>query len=208
MVLSPQKHAPPSVRLESGDRLTRAEFHRRYEESGIPWAELIEGVVYVGSPVRAQYHGIPESMIGTWLGLYRSKHPGVIAAHNTTLLLDLDNEFQPDVCMWREGGRARVNDEGYIEGAPELVVEIAASSVSVDMHAKKAVYRRNGVPEYLVWRALDREVDWFVLEDGEYVGLAPDGEGAIESREFPGLVLRVPELLEGDLAAVLALQPS
>lgn len=204
MVLAPQKHTPPYVSLENGDRLTRAEFHRRYEASGIPRAELVEGVVHVGSPVRAQSHGEPVGALGGWLGTYWASHSGLRVAHNTTVLLDLDNELQPDICMWREGGSSRVNDDGYIEAAPELVLEIAASSASIDMHAKKAVYRRNGVREYLVWRVLDRDVDRFVLEDGEYIALTPDTRGWLEGREFPGLCLPVKELLEGNFAAVLA----
>lgn len=204
MVLAPQEHTAPYVSLESGDRLTRAEFHRRYEASGIPRAELIEGVVYVSSLVRAQYHGDPEGILGGWLAVYAALHPGLHVSHNATVLLDLDNEFQPGICLRREGGAARVNDAGYLEGAPELVVEVAASSASVDLHAKKAVYRRNGVQEYLVWRVLDAAVDWFALDDGEYVPLAPDAVGVLESRQFPGLRLPVPELLRRDLAAVLA----
>jgi Uma2 family endonuclease len=190
--------------LENGARMNRFEFHRRYEASDVERAELIEGVVYVSSPQRAGFHGIQENSIGSWLGLYRAGHPGVHAAHNSTLMLDLDNEYQPDLCLWRDGGGVRLTEAGYLEGAPELVVEIAASSVSIDLHAKKDAYRRNGVSEYLVWRVFDGELDWFVLEDGAYVALQPDEKGNIESRVFPGLRLPVAALLAGDLAAVLA----
>ncbi len=49
--------------LNSGDRLSRAEFERRYStQPEIKKAELIEGVVYVSSPVRTQQHGIPHSL--------------------------------------------------------------------------------------------------------------------------------------------------
>ena len=69
--------------------------------------------------------------------------------------LDEDNEPQPDVLLRIEpdaGGQSRVSGDDYIEGAPELVVEIVASSTSVDLHDKLRAYRRNGVREYVVWR--------------------------------------------------------
>ena len=107
--------------LEPGDRLTRAEFERRYEAMpNLRKAELIEGVVYVTSPVRADYHGVPQSDFVTWLGVYRAFTPGVKAADNATVRLDLGNEPQPDGVLYIEpahGGQVRISKDGYIEGA-------------------------------------------------------------------------------------------
>jgi Uma2 family endonuclease len=194
------------VVLESGDHLTRAEFHRRYcAHPEIKKAELVEGVVYVGSPVRANVHGHPHARILAWLGAYWAQHPELELDDNATVMLDADNEVQPDACLWRqEPGGPRMNEEGYIEGAPPLVVEIAASSASYDLHEKLRVYRRNGVREYVVWRVLDGAIDWFRLQEGEYVKGEPDAQGVIESEGFLGLRLDVPKLLADDLAGVLA----
>jgi Uma2 family endonuclease len=85
-----------------------------------------------------------------------------------------------------------------------LVVEIASSSASYDLHDKLRVYRRNGVQEYVVWRVYDKQVDWFRLVSKEYVPLAPDASGVVHSQMFPGLCLAVSALLNGDLATVLA----
>ena len=90
------------------------------------------------------------------------------------------------------------------EGASRFIVEVAASSVSYDLHQKKEAYRRNGVREYVVWRVLDRAIDWFRLQDGQYVAIEPDADGRIESEQFPGMKLHVESMLAGDLAAVLA----
>jgi Uma2 family endonuclease len=151
--------------LESGDRLTREEFHRRYcERPDIKKAELVEGVVYVASPVRADVHGQPHARVVVWLGTYQVKTVGVFLEDNTTVQLDANNEVQPDACLWREApGGPRLTDEGYVEGAPQLVVEVAASSASYDLHDKLEAYRRTGVREYVVWRVLDRAIDWFRL---------------------------------------------
>ena len=210
--LSPgESDAPGPVRrlsLENGDRLTRREFERRYAtRPDIKKAELIEGVVYISAAVRLTSHGEPHVAVIAWLGGYVASTPGVRAADNATVRLDLDNEPQPDVLLRiepRAGGQSRVSDDDYLEGAPELVVEIAASSVSYDLHDKLRVYRRNGVREYVVWRVHDRQIDWFVLEDDEYRHLEPDAGGVLHSTVFPGLRLAAEALLAGDLATVLA----
>jgi Uma2 family endonuclease len=192
--------------LESGDRLTRAEFHRRYcERPDIKKAELVEGVVYVASPVRFGAHSHPHSRVITWLGTYETRNPGVLLGTDATVRLDADNEVQPDAFLWREEpGGPRLSEDDYVEGAPQLVVEVAASSASYDLHDKLRAYRRNGVREYAVWRVLDEAIDWFRLHEGAYVRVEPDARGVVESEEFPGLRFHVPKMLAGDLAGVLA----
>jgi len=194
--------------LEGGDRLSRAEFERRYQ--GMPEvkkAELIEGVVYVASPVRIKHHGEPHGDIVTWLGLYKVATPGVMLGDNTTVRLDGENEPQPDALLRIDefcGGQSRISEDDYIEGAPELIVEIAASSASYDLHDKLRAYRRNGVREYLVWLTQERAFRWYGLVEGEYVLQQPDDQGILNSQGFPGLQLAVDALLAGDMQRVLA----
>ncbi len=197
---------PPLARtlLENGDRLTRAEFEERYAASNLKKAELIKGRVYVASPLRFNVHSKPHGQMVIWLGVYQSRVPGLEVGIEPTVRLDEQNELQPDAVLFRVGGNAQTDAESYLTGAPELIVEIAASTASYDLHSQKQVYQRHGVKEYLVWRTLDRQIDWFVLADGAYRNLAPDGDGILRSPEFGGLWLNVSALLRGDMAAVLA----
>jgi len=148
--------AAPPVPLESGDHLSRAEFHRRYlARPEIKRAELIEGVVYVSSPVGAD-HGLPHASVMGWLYVYKARTPGVALADNTTVFIGDDSEVQPDACLYREPPRGNVRvimkERGtrYLEGVPELIVEIAASSASYDLHSKLRLYERVGVPVCMV----------------------------------------------------------
>jgi Uma2 family endonuclease len=96
-----------------------------------------------------------------------------------------------------------LDEDGYVVGAPELVVEVAASSASYDLHDKMEAYRLAGVPAYVVWRTVDRMIDWFRLRDGEYVRVEPDEDGVIESEAFPGLRLDLPAMIAGDRRRLL-----
>jgi Uma2 family endonuclease len=203
---TPVRNALPRIPpLQAGDHLTRDEFERRYRAMPhVHRAELIEGVVYMPSPVSAADHGEPHFDLVTWLGVYRARTPHVRGGDNSTLRLDLDNEPQPDGYLRlveEHGGQARLVD-GYVTGAPELVVEVAASSASYDLHEKLNAYRRNGVREYVVWRVWDEVIDWLVLRQGRYEPLAPV-DGVFRSEVFPGLWLDAAAVIRGDLARVL-----
>lgn len=203
--VSPKADQPPP--LEQGDHLTRAEFERRYHAMpNLKKAELIEGVVYMPSPVRYKQHGKPHGQVMGWLSVYSAAAPGTELCDNTTLRLDQDNEPQPDGMLRLDearGGRSRVTEDDYLEGSPELIIEVSSSTASYDLRQKLNVYRRNGIQEYIVWRVYDEQIDWFSLQDEQYVLLQPDENGIIESRIFPGLRLNVQAMLDGDLAKVL-----
>ena len=203
---APRPAVPP---LRDGDRLTRAEFERRYKAMpDVKKAELIEGEVFMPSPVRIHRHGRPHHHMSFWLGFYESLTPGLIGGGDSTVRLDLDNEPQPDLLLMiprAAGGQAYIDeDEDYVTGAPELLVEISASTVSVDLHRKLRAYLRNGVREYVVWRTEDAAVDWFGLRGGRYERQEPGGDGLLKSAVFPGLWLDSAAMLAGDLAAVMA----
>jgi Uma2 family endonuclease len=170
-------------------------------------AELIEGVVYMPTAVRYRPHGRPHAILNHWLHSYELATPGVESADGSSVRLDNDNEPQPDLLLRLErslGGQSWEDDEGYLTGAPELVVEIAASSASYDLHQKLHIYRRHGVREYVVWRVFDKAIDWFVLREGNYEPLAPDAGGLLKSLVFPGLWLDAPALVRNDLRAAVA----
>jgi len=195
--------SPPP--MQQGDVLARGEFERRYAAmDGLKKAELIEGIVYMPSPVRADLHGIPHVRLATLLQVYATKHPGLLVADNATVRLDTLNEPQPDLLLMRANGQARLDADGYISGAPEFIAEIAASSASYDLHQKRRTYLRAGVLEYLVWLADEDRLIWWQLKHDDYVEIQANAEGLLESGSFPGLVIDPPALTTGELATALA----
>jgi Uma2 family endonuclease len=208
---TPQRRAKPvgPPPLTAGDRLTRPEFERIYQaHPEINRAELIEGVVYMPSPVHFTKHGLPHSYLITWLGVYCAATPGLSPGDNVTVRLDFENVVQPDAVLRLDpklGGRSRVSKDDYLEGPPELIVEIAASSAAYDLHDKRRVYGRNGVQEYLAVQMYEQKVDWFVLREGVYATLKPDAQRVLRSEIFPGLWLNPAAIFNGDLAVMLAI---
>lgn len=159
----------------------------------------------MAAAVRFEQHGYSHNQLNGWLFLYAAETSGVLAGDNSSLKLDLDNMPQPDCLLMRLpefGGQADIV-EGYIEGAPEWVGEVSSSTVSLDLHAKLQVYRRNGVREYVVWRTQDEEIDWFVLREGQFERLPADADGILRSQQFPGLWLDAAAMTSGNLKRVI-----
>ena len=201
-------HVSRTPPLQTGDRLSREEFERRYHTMPhVKKAELIEGEVYMPSPVSWEFHASPHSLIVGWSMVYTTSTPGTGAGDNPTVRLDAENEPQPDVVMIVRpecGGRVEVDADGYLSGSPDFICEISASTAAIDLNRKLNVYRRNRVSEYVVWRVYDEAVDWFALRGEQFERLAPDADGFLKSIAFPGLWLDPAALVRRDAAAVLA----
>jgi len=197
-------HLPP---LEAGDHLDQATFHARYAAMPPDFrAELIGGVVFVPSPLWLE-HGVSHALVMEWLTNYWGATPGTQVRDNATAILGDESEPQPDAALVIEpgsGGQSNVSEDGYATGPPELIVEVASSSESIDLHAKRRDYEQAGVLEYVVVVLRQRVVRWFVLQDGMYEELRADASGLCKSTVFPGLWLDAPALFRLDVRQVMA----
>lgn len=194
---TPYRRIVPS--LESGDVLDRDEYFLRGSVAPKKLkSERINRRVYLMmSPLRAQQHGNPHALLAGWLFNYTMSDPDWVVSDNATILLDLDNDPQPDLCLYREGGQTRVNENGYLVGPPELIVEIAGSSASYDFGEKRDVYEAAGVGEYIVFETLEGRIEWWHHDGQKFVDLIVD-DGVLKSRRIPGLWLNMDALRSAD----------
>jgi Uma2 family endonuclease len=197
--------SPPPLR--NGDHMTSDEFMRRWEAMpGLKHAELIDGIVYMPSPV-SRLHSVFHLPLSTWIGCYVAATLGCSGGIDGTWLMDERNVPQPDIdlrILSEHGGQSR--EEGiYSGGAPELIVEVAASSRNRDLGAKLKLYERIGVREYLVAVAGKEQLLWNELTESGYRSLDPGADGIIRSRCFPGLWLDPAALWRLDLPRLLAI---
>jgi Uma2 family endonuclease len=199
---TPQTDLPE---LHTGDRMTREEFHRIYEQMPEGFrAELIGGIVYVASPLQLR-HGTNHLPLGTLFFTYEGNTPGVESGDNTTILLGEEGEPQPDLFLRilpEYGGQSRTTADDYVAGAPELIAEIAHTNRAIDLHAKRDDYTRYGVCEYLVVCLRENRLRWFDLRANQE--LQPDADGVFRIRTFPGLWIHGEALLAKDYHRLMA----
>lgn len=204
-VFDPTAESDDALELHTGDRMTREEFHRIYERMPEDFrAELIGGIVYVASPLKRK-HGINHLFFGTVFATYVGNTPGVEAGDNTTILLGEEGEPQPDLylrILEECGGRSQATADDCVGGAPELLAEIALSSRSIDLHAKRLDYARYGVLEYVVASLRERRLRWFDLSSDQELQL--DTDGICRVRTFPGLWIHTEALFAKDFGRLMA----
>ena len=191
-------------RRPSQSRRVRAALHG---DAVVKKAELVEGVVYMPSPVYAQ-HGEPHAIVMGWLLTYVAATPGIRLLDNTSLRIDSRSEVQPDAMLLlseAQGGKCQIAGDGFVQGSPEFIVEVAASSVAYDMHSKLRVYQRNGVQEYLVLLVYEQQIVWHALVAGKYVRLQPGDDGVLRSQVFPGLWLHAEKFWANDVSGLLSI---
>jgi Uma2 family endonuclease len=193
--------------LENGDHLDQQTFHRRYE--AMPedcCAELIGGIVYMPSPQKVP-HSKTQQLAIRWLDEYAEATPGTEALSNNTQILGPDSEPEPDACLFiapEYGGRVYVDEDDYLNGSPELIVEVSSSTESIDLNRKKLDYQKAGVREYVVLALWTQQVFWFVRQRGKYKEVPLPADGIFRSREFPGLWLDAEAMLSNHRQRVLA----
>jgi Uma2 family endonuclease len=195
----PDELIPP---LEPGDRLDQPTFHERYLAMRPDTrAELIGGVVFMPSPAKRP-HSRTTARVVRWLGVYEDATPGTELHDNGSNLMGPESEPQPDACLLISsacGGQTSDRDD-WIVGAPELIVEVASSTESIDLHGKKADYEKCGVKEYVVVALRQQKVFWFKNQDDSFVELGPGTDGIYRSEVFPGLWLDPVALLAGKMS--------
>ena len=191
--------------LEAGDNIDQPTSRERYVAMPAGTrAELIGGVVYMPSPV-GRAHGIRHKAALYWTAHYERFTPGVESIDNGTAVLAVNSEPQPDVSLRIvTGGQSRATGDGYVEGCPELVCEVAHSTEAYDLHSKRRDYDRYGAKEYVAIVLREPRVVWFGRKGKRLVEVPAEPDGVYRSRAFPGLWLAPAALLSGDLNAVAA----
>jgi Uma2 family endonuclease len=189
---------PPLV---PGERLDQKTFHARYQAMPPDTrAELIEGIVYMPSPLKLP-HSRKHGRLMHFLYEYQDATPGTEAHDNATAIMGDESEPQPDGCLLivpAYGGQTREEDD-YMVGAPEFVSEVAFSTADVDLHAKLRDYERAGVKEYVVVVLKQNKLFWFRSRQAKFLPVEPDRDGIFRSQVFPGLWLDPEALLRQDV---------
>src|SRR5258708_15686946 len=204
MARTPLLEPPPDAQpLITGIRLSREEFLRRWESlPELKKAELIEGIVFVPSPV-GRRHSFFDSKLNAWLFLYSAHTPRTEVGSNATCDL-MGSMPQPDAFLLIVGANPQ---KKFVDVAPELVVEICETSTDYDYGPKLDLYRRAGVKEYITVDTMHGWLVWRILVDRDYQHLAADDEGVLRSPTFPGLWLDPEHVWLADSIPMIELLP-
>ena len=193
-----------TAELVTGDRMTRDEFIAVWDMlPDLKHAELIEGVVWVASPVSDEHSNAHDLILGL-LFTYAAKTPDCRSGPPSSWLMESDMP-EPDAHLRRTKRGSSRKGKRFKEGVPELIVEICTTSRDYDFGSKLRLYQRAGVQEYVTVETFiaTQRIIWRVLEEGRYKPLEMDDDRIFRSREFPGLWLDVDAFWADDVRKML-----
>ena len=114
------------------------------------------------------------------------------------VFFDDGNGFQPDICFVSKDRSFLLDNGQYINGAPDLVVEVLSPGTGKnDRMTKKDVYERYAVKEYWIIDPIYHMVEVCVMRDNALQLIAAqEGTGKIESVLLPGFEVLIETLFE------------
>jgi Uma2 family endonuclease len=153
-------------------------------------SDLIEGVFVMASPASFDHASVQQFLITTLSNYVSARKSGVILGENAAYRLNDDNVYQPDV-SFLSNARLYLAGEVYVQGAPDLAVEIISpSSRRYDAFEKRINYARAGVREYWLVDPIERSVAIYTLEGDQFVR-APQPDNQLHSHVLAGYWLQL-----------------
>ncbi|MGH7450524.1 MAG: Uma2 family endonuclease [bacterium] len=176
--------------LKSANAAGLVTFEKFYEivEENVK-ANLLDGKIIRDSPAIPR-HGETCMWFSTVLTLYVQKFDlGKINGGTTTIRLSAYQGPEPDIFFVRKS-RLGIIGEKYLEGAPDLCIEvISKSSRKIDRGRKFVLYAEHGVKEYWIVDPLRFTIEFYENQDGEWVEIKPDEHGRLHSKVLSGFWL-------------------
>lgn len=93
---------------------------------------------------------------------------GFLVSAPMDVRFDDGNIFQPDILYIAEDRKDEIVKD-YVEGAPDLIIEILSpSNAYYDLRQKKEIYEKYGVKEYIIIDPIAQNADLYLLKEGIY----------------------------------------
>ena len=154
--------------------------------------EFIQGEVIVHSPAKKR-HLDAAGNIYTLLNLFVKRHQLGSVFTEKALIQLTRNDFEPDVCFFKQDKSGQFQEDQLFFPAPDLVVEVLSDSTKKrDRGVKLEDYQLHGVEEYWIVDAKQKAMEQYHLETQQYQLITKASEGHIRSFAIPNLVLPIP----------------
>ncbi len=130
--------------------------------------EIVDGEIFVTPTPVIKHQRISRELEFRILQILRTHDLGEILDAPVGVKLSDEDVLEPDLVVIRKEHAARVLSQ-YIEGAPDLVIEILSPGTARhDLHTKRDRYELFQVPEYWIVDPEAESIEILVLRDGRY----------------------------------------
>lgn len=152
-------------------------------------ADLIDGVIHMQSPPADVHERIFIFLTGILNAFVVRRKLGIVRGSRTTLKFSEANGTQPDIVFISNSSRNRVHPY-YMDGAPEVVVEILSPSTrKLDRGKKMALYAKHGALEYWQLDPENQIAEFFRNYNGAWLPMPVSDDDVFHSEFIPGFWL-------------------
>lgn len=157
-------------------------------------AEFILGEIVYHSPVYRRHWLCSTNILTELLPFVRKNKLGEVAIEKTMIRLTR-NDFEPDICFWRQERTADFEAKQSAFPAPDFVVEILSDSTKKrDYGIKKIDYALHGVEEYWIIDPVNETVEQYLLRGITYELSQKLREGSLASEVITGFSIEVRDI--------------
>lgn len=143
--------------------------------------EVIDNVLYMSPAPKYNHQKLTFLLARTIGGYFDKVDIGEVMISPFDVFFDnLQSAVQPDVLVVLNENREILKEDGYIHGAPDIIIEVLSGDIKRDTVTKKELYEKAGVKEYFIANPANRNIKCFTLHNGKYT-LTADTTGKFSS---------------------------
>ena len=170
--------------------------------------DLFDGLLYMQTPPSDAHEEIFGFLFDILRNYVLEKNLGVVRGSRTAIRFAEEHGTQPDI-VFISNARRHLIYPYYIDGAPEVVVEILSPSTrKLDRGKKMALYAENGVLEYWQVDPEDQTAKFLRNNDGVWAPMPVGGDGIFHSEAISGFWLNVQWLFTEEPLSGLKIVPT
>ena len=189
--------------VQPGTRMTLAEYRELDETDGGVW-ELINGELHQMPPATGEHQFLMDFLVRMINNLATSVQPPLgLAFSNLGLAISELYAPTPDIIYLRSENVHLIKGS-FVEGVPDLVIEILSRDRNRDRVMKRGLYADAGIPEYWVVDPVSDTITVLELSGTEYMERAELRRGdVLTTFAIPGFALPLEELFRDSTLALI-----
>lgn len=183
--------------LESEQKMTWDEFHyAEFDDHDLFIYELLNGKLVRRTAPSVKHQDVVNNLSFLFNLHNKDKQFGRIYPAPIDVYFDGSNGVQPDLSFIKKDRLFIIENEDYINGAPDLIVEvISPGSIRRDRIDKKELYQRFAVKEFWLIDPQNKTVEIYIFENDNYrLHEFQEQEGKVTSIVLEGFETDIKEI--------------
>ncbi len=191
---NPQKFIQEAQKTLEEERKKREYFYNEVAE--FKKSEFILGEIIIHSPVKKEHNDVLLNLV-TLLNTYVKKNNlGYVGIEKVLISLGR-NDYEPDLCFFKNEKSKDFKEGQSIFPAPDLVVEILSKSTkNNDYGIKFEDYLAHTITEYWIIDPIKKVIELYRISNNEYELILKSSTGKLKSEVVKGFEINIEAIFD------------